>query len=318
MKALVRRMVHQRRILLAYLAAFMIFGLTSAFSPGFASVSHIAVLLLGASFVGMVALGQTFVILSGGIDLSIPSLVTAGAILMAKLTDGDSSALVWVVPLLLVGAALVGLVNGLGVAKLNVSPIVITLGMSGIITGALLVYTGGSPAKAPPALISRLANDRFGVLRWDIVIWAILAVCAMFVLSRTAFGRGLYAVGTNKTVAHFSGLPTDRIIASTYVTSAVMSALTGILLTGYAGQAFLSMGIPYLFASVAAVAIGGTPLSGGSGHYAGTIAGALILTVLEGLLPVLNLNVAALPMIYGVVILATVAVASGRFRREAA
>jgi ribose transport system permease protein len=178
------------------------------------------------------------------------------------------------------------------------------------------VYTGGSPTKAPPPLISRLANDQLGVVRWDVLIWATFALAAMFVLSRTTFGRALYATGTNRTVAKFSGLPVERVIVTTYVTSAVTSALAGILLTGYTGQAYLSMGVPYLFSSVAAVAIGGMSLAGGSGHYAGTIAGALILTVLEGLLPVLNLNVAALPIIYGLVILFTVALATGRFRRE--
>ncbi|MFN0313461.1 MAG: ABC transporter permease [Burkholderiales bacterium] len=292
------------------------FGITSAFSPGFASPSHIAVLLLGASFIGIVGLGQTFVVLGGGIDLSIPALVTAGGILMARFTGGDDAALLWAVPLILSGAAVIGLINGIGVAMLNVSPIVMTLGMSGIASGALLVYTGGSPAKAPPPLISRLANEPLGVIRWDVLIWAAIALAAMFILSRTTFGRALYAVGSNKTVAKFSGLPVERVIVTTYVTSAVTSALAGILLTGYTGQAYLSMGVPYLFSSVAAVAIGGMPLVGGSGHYAGTIAGALILTVLEGLLPVLNLNVAALPVIYGLVILLTVVMASGRFRRE--
>jgi ribose transport system permease protein len=307
-----------RGIVVAYLAALLIFGITSAFSPGFASVSHIAVLLLGASFIGIVSLGQTFVVLGGGIDLSIPAIMTAAGILMAKFTGGDNGALVWTVPLLLLGAGAIGFCSGIAIARLNVSAIVMTLGMSGIVTGALLVYTGGSPTKAPPPFVSHLANDRIGVLRWDVVIWAVLSAAAMFTLSRTVFGRSLYAVGTSRTVAKFSGIRSERIITSTYVTSAVTAALAGILLVGYTGQAYLSMGTPFLFASVAAVAIGGMPLLGGSGHYAGTIAGAFILTLLEGLLPVLNLNVAALPIIYGLVILATVAVATGSFRRESA
>jgi len=130
------------------------------------------------------------------------------------------------------------------------------------------------------------------------------------VLTWTALGRHLYALGTNRTVALFSGVATLRVTVVTYVVSGVAAALAGIVLTGYTGQAYLGMGDPYLFSSVAAVAIGGASILGGSGHYLGTVAGALILTVLAGLLPILNLNPAALQIIYGLVILVTVAAAT--------
>ena len=136
---------------------------------------------------------------------------------------------------------------------------------------------------------------------------------AAFLLSKTAFGRHLYALGTSASVAEFSGVPTLRTTVAAYTISGFTASLTGILLTGYTGQAYLGMGDPYLFTSIAAVAIGGASILGGSGHYVGTIAGAFVLTILTGLLPALNLSNGALLIVYGLVILITVSLASEAF-----
>ena len=143
-----------------------------------------------------------------------------------------------------------------------------------------------------------------------VLIWAALAIAASLLLSKAAFGRHLYALGTSTEVATFSGVPTARTIVLTYMLSGATAALTGMLLTGYSGQAYLGMGDPYLFTSIAAVAIGGASILGGSGHYLGTVAGALVLTILSGLLPALNLSSGALLMVYGAIILVTVSIGS--------
>jgi ribose transport system permease protein len=309
-RAAVRRVLQNRSILLAYAGAIVLFGVTSAFSPGFAGASHVRVLAIQASFVGFVALGQSFVILGGGVDLSIPWTLNGSAILLTKFANGHDRPLLWVIPLLLALGAVVGLINGFGVALLGISPIIMTLGMNVILSGALLLYTNGSPTANAPSAVERLATGRAGPIPIDTLIWLGLIVVATLVLTWTAFGRQLYALGTNRTVAQFSGVAIARVTVATYVISGVMAALAGIVLTGYTGQAYLGMGDPYLFSSVAAVAIGGASILGGSGHYLGTVAGALILTVLAGLLPILNLNPAALEIIYGVVILVTVALAT--------
>ena len=127
-----------------------------------------------------------------------------------------------------------------------------------------------------------MATGRIGPIPADTVLWLALAGLATLVLTWTAFGRHLYALGTNRTVAQFSGIATSRVTVITYVISGTSAALAGIVLTGYVGQAYLGMGDAYLFSSVAAVAIGGASILGGSGHYLGTVAGALILTVLAG------------------------------------
>lgn len=310
MTGVVRRLAANRNILLAYVGALVLFGVTSAFSPGFASENHIRILLIQASFIGIVALGQSFVILGGGIDLSVPWTLNGAAILMTLFAEGQNGPLAWAIPLVIGLGACVGLVNGLGIAALGINPIIMTLGMNVILSGALLLYTNGAPTAAAPPFVEYLATGRLGPVPVDTIIWGGLAALATIILTWTAFGRYLYALGTNRTVAQFSGIAISRVTISTYVISGMTAALAGILLTGHVGQAYLGMGDPFLFASVAAVAIGGASILGGSGHYLGTVAGALILTVLAGLLPILNLNPAALQIIYGLVILGTVALAT--------
>jgi ribose transport system permease protein len=312
-----RRVAQNRSILLAYVGALAIFAVTSAFSPGFASENHVRVLLVETSFIGIVALGQSFVILGGGIDLTVPWTLNGAAILVSLFADGRNEPLVWAIPLVLALGAVVGLFNGLGIAVLGINPIIMTLGANVILFGAVLGYTHGSPPAPAPPHVEYLATGRVGPIPVNTLIWAGLTAVATIVLTWTTFGRHLYALGTNRTVAQFSGIAIARVTIATYVISGMTGAFAGILLTGYTGQAYLGMGDPFLFSSVAAVAIGGASILGGSGHYLGTVAGALILTVLAGLLPILNLNEAARQIIYGAVILVTVALATIR-RREAA
>ena len=129
-----------------------------------------------------------------------------------------------------------------------------------------------------------------------------------------SFGRYLYALGSNRTVATLSGVPVARTTITAYAISGMTAALAGILLTGYSRQAYLGMGDPYLFTSIAAVAIGGASILGGTGSYLGTIAGALVLTILTGVLPIFRLDAGALRIIYGLVILVTVSIAAPSLR----
>jgi ribose transport system permease protein len=303
-------LARHRPIVLAYAGMVLLLVLTALYSPGFLSGSNLRSTLVLAAFVGIVALGQTFVIIGAGIDLSIPWVLNAAAILMTLLCAGQSLPLLWVAPLLLAAAAGVGLLNGIGVALFGVPPIVMTLAANTILQGLILVYTGGSPTPAAPEVIRFLSVGRIGPVPVIGLIWLALAIAASVLLSRTAFGRHLYALGTSAEVAEYSGVPTARTTILTYVISAVTAALAGMLLTGYSGQAYLGMGDSYLFTSVAAVAIGGASILGGSGHYIGTVAGALVLTILSGLLPALNLSSGALLMVYGAVILVTVSIGS--------
>ena len=303
-------LARHRAILFAYLGLLLLLVLTGFVAPGFLSPVHFRSLAVLAAFIGIVALGQTFVVIGGGIDLSVPWVLNSAAVLMTLFAHGQDAPLLWIMPTLLVAGALVGVVNGLGVALFGVPPIIMTLAVNVILQGGILVYTGGVPPGSAPATIQFLAVGRLGGFPVIVLLWMLLAVVATVLLSKTAFGRYLYAVGSSATVAEFSGVPTLATSVSAYALSGFTAALAGMLLTGYSGQAYLGMGDPYLFTSIAAVAIGGASILGGSGHYIGTIAGAMVLTVLTGLLPALNLSNGALLVVYGVVILATVALAS--------
>jgi ribose transport system permease protein len=302
-----------RLIVLAYVAMIVLLLVTAAFSPGFLSVSNLRSIVVLAAFVGIAALGQTFVIIGGGIDLSLPWVLNCAAIVMTMLAGSQDLTLVWVIPLVLAGGLGIGIVNGVGVALFGVPPIIMTLAANVILQGLILVFTGGSPTPPAPELIQFLAVGRIGGIPVIAFLWAVLAIIAWVLLSKASFGRHLYALGTSARVAEFSGVPTARTTILTYTISGLTASLTGILLTGYSGQAYLGMGDSYLFTSIAAVAIGGASILGGSGHYIGTIAGALVLTILSGLLPALNLSSGALLVVYGVVILLTVALGSERF-----
>jgi ribose transport system permease protein len=299
-----------RAILLAYLGMIVLLLLTSIVAPGFLAPSHLRSTAVLAAFIGIVALGQTFVIIGGGIDLSVPWVLNSAAVMMTLAAGGQDQPLLWVVPLILAAGALVGAVNGLGVAWFGVPPIIMTLAVNVILQGGILVYTGGAPTATAPPAVQFLAVGRIAGIPVVLFIWVALAAVATVLLSKTAFGRQLYAVGTSPTVAEFSGVPTFRTAVLAYTLSGFTAALAGMLLTGYTAQAYLGMGDPYLFTSIAAVAIGGASILGGSGHYIGTIAGAFVLTILTGLLPALNLSNGALLIVYGVVILVTVSLAS--------
>jgi ribose transport system permease protein len=285
-------------------------------ASGFLHISHIDQLVIEAAFIAFVALGQTFVILTGGVDLSIPWVLNGSAVLLTTFAHGSSTTMAWLIPVLLAGGAVIGLINGIGVTVLRIPPIIMTLGMSSVVEGALLLYTnGGSGGNAPSADVY-LATHRWGPVPTISLVWLAVLVAATLTLSATPFGRRLYATGLSRRVSEFAGVNTGTVTTSVYVISGIAAALAGIVLAGYVGQSYLGMGDPYLFSSVAAVAIGGASILGGSGNYIGTTAGALVLALLAAIMPILGLPQSALEIVYGCVILVAVSVSSGRLGKR--
>jgi ribose transport system permease protein len=301
-------------ILLSYAAAFLLFVLVSLYSPGFANPSHVATLITVAAFIGIVAIGQTMVIIGGGIDLSVPWIMNSAAILVTALAHGQNWPLLWIVPLVLLIGCAVGVVNGIGIALLRVPPIVMTMSVNVIAQGLLLIATRGFPPPPAPRALTYIAAGKLGPVPVMLIVWVVLAALVVLVERRTAFGRYLYAMGSSRSVATLSGVPVVRTTIVAYAISSLTAALAGLLLCGYSRQAYLGMGDPYLFTSIAAVAIGGVSILGGTGSYLGTIAGALVLTILTGVLPIFRLDAGALRIIYGLVILVTVFIASPALR----
>ena len=307
------------RILAAYAAAVLLFVIGALVHPGFASFPSVTAILLVASFVGLVAAGQCFVILVGGIDLSVPWVLNAAAILLATSSLGQDSRAAYAVLLTLGMGALAGLGNGIGTVWLGVPAVVMTLAMNGIIEGLALGFSGGMTCAAcasyaPPVIVAAVHGVWLGVpvALW---LWGVVILVVSFVLSFTRFGRATYAIGNNPRAAYLAGVRVNLTTVFLYMLSGMFSALAGILLVGFGGQASLGMGTPYLFQSIAAVVIGGVSILGGRGNYLGAAAGAVSLTALVSVLLALNMPDYGRSIIYGVVILVLLLL-YGREQRE--
>lgn len=276
------------------------------FSQSIVSLRYLDSLLVLASFLAILGLGQGIVILTGGLDLSLPWAIASSGILLTTLVHGSNSLALWGVPLVLAYGAFAGILNGAGVAILGISPIVVTLAMNGILQGFALVLTGGAPQGwAPPALQVFMTGQ---FLFMTPVVWFLIlfVVASTLLLTRTTFGRRIYAVGNGARVAHMSGVGVGGTLIGAYAISGFCSALTGILLAGFNGQAFNGMGDPYLLPSIAVVVVGGTLITGGRGHYLGILGGALALTALSTLLAGTMLSDALRSIIYGLVVLGAI------------
>jgi ribose transport system permease protein len=263
-------------------------------------------LIVLSSFLIVLALGQGTVILTGGLDLSVPWVIGFCGILAAGMIHGSNEASIWVVPMVLVLGALIGMVNGLGVVVLGLPPIVITLAMNGILQGAALVYSNGTPDGFSSPGLHWFMTGHIAGLAPVVVFIALFVIGAVVLLGGTVFGRRVYAVGNSSLVARLSGVNVPRTLVLVYGLSGFCAALVGVMLTGFGGQASLGMGDDYLLPSIAVVVVGGTLITGGRGHYLGMLGGALLLTALQTLLDGTNLPHAVRDIIFGLVVLGAV------------
>ena len=280
-------------------------------SPGYLKPTHMAGILRLASFMGIAAIGQNLTILTGGIDLSIANTITFANVIGAQIMMGQDARIATALAAVLVMGMAVGFINGSGIHWLGIPPFIMTLGVGTVIQGLYLIYTKGAPkGNAAPMLRAVCGQSFLGIVSGIVVIWAILAVVTMVVLKCTPYGRNIYSVGINEQAARFSGIRTGRVTFSVYLLSAVIAAMAGFFLVGYTGTSFLDVGTSYNTKTIAAVIIGGTAITGGKGGYAGTIAGAVIMTVLDDFLTIVNIPEAGRQIMQGVIILALVLVYS--------
>ncbi|GAB3484913.1 ABC transporter permease [Nocardiopsis coralliicola] len=318
---LARRLLRDPVVVSAALAVAL-FAVAAVVSPSFASWGQVVTLLTVASFLGVIAIGQTLVIIAGGegIDLSVGATATLSAIVASRFMDGSNEGFATAVAAALAACCLVGAVNGLGVLVFRVPPLVMTLGMIAVVTGFIRLYTGGRPeGSAAPLLRSMVTGDTVAGVPGVLWLWLALSVLVVWLLRRTPFGWRLYAVGGNRETAYLSGVNTAAVKFSAYVLSAFFAGVGGLLLLGYSANVYTSLGTDYMLNSVAAAVIGGTALIGGVGGYLGTAVGAILLTVLDSLLRILQIGGgewgdAPRQIIYGAVLIA-VLTAYGRQRR---
>ena len=301
-----RKVQRHQTLIISYLIAVVLFAAISVYKPGFASIDHIRVLCSEAAIIGIVAIGQTFVIITGGIDLSVAWMVGIAAIMVTNTTGSLDENLIWAVPFILILTTLFGVVNGCCIAYLNMPPIVMTLGMNTVLQGGLVAVTQGAPGGAAPALIKKMGQGSLGGMPYLILIWILLAAAVTLLLFKMRYGRELFAVGNNATVAAYSGISVRKVTLAAYAVSGLTAGIAGMLLAGKVGQSYLGIGDNFQFQSIAAVAIGGTSLMGGNGNYLGTVAGAFTITIILAILAALNLPFGVQKMAYGIVVLISV------------
>jgi ribose transport system permease protein len=255
---------------------------------GFFSKSSLVTTLILASFLGIAAAGETLVILIGGIDLSVPAVIS-GANLVVTYLAGKHVSFALAVLFVLACAVVIGVINGFVTHRFRAPPLIVTLATGAIVTGLTLGWTrGGQVSGSPPGWLSSFSapiGTTFGVpIPGVIVLWAVVAVVLGVVLHLSVSGRRLYATGANELAAELAGVRTERVWVCSFMVSAVASAVVGIVLVGFTGQGEAGVGNQYLFLALAAVLVGGTSLVGARGDYWRTVLGALIMTLVTTLL----------------------------------
>ena len=289
-------------LLFLLIAAMFVFG--EFIARGFLGYPHICSILRSASFLGISSIGQTIVILTSGFDLSIGPLVTMGNVFTCMLINGANSNTLWGLAVVIALGTLFGLFSGLGVTYLKIPPLVMTLAVGSLVTGVTLTYSHGAPkGLASPILRHIGVGSLFGVFPNIILIWILLSALCILLLRSTTFGRQVYYAGADEKVAVLSGVRVNSIKILAYVISGACSTLAGALMAGYTQTAFLGIGNIYTLWSIAAVVIGGTALTGGNGGYPGTIAGAIIMILLESVLTVMRMPEPARRIGNGLIIL---------------
>ena len=302
----------------ALLLAVVLFLLSGLLPNGFGSDMDVARaqatnIVRLAVFLGVIAAGQTLVIISGseGIDLSAGSVVTLTAILTYVIVNGTNEmVLVGLLVAIAVGV-LIGFINGVGITFLKISPFVMTLGMSGVVTGAIIVITHGNvTGKVAPIMTRLIARPLAPTIPIPnaVILWIIFGILMWLLLERTTFGRNLFAIGVNRVTSRLSGVDVTGTNLLTYSLAGALAGFGGFLLVGNTGVVHLQLGQPFLFPSIAAVAVGGTLLSGGKGSYWGTMAGAIVLTLITSLLTTMQMPDSVRRMVLGATLLILISI----------
>ncbi len=298
------------RLLGVWVALALLVAVAGSLEPTLLSGSNVELLLRQASIVGLLAIGQTIVMLTGGIDLSVGSIVAVVNWVSTSLLAGSDHLDVPVLALCLGLGAGVGLVNGIGVTKLRVPPFVMTLGMLFAVQAAGFIYTNGVTKGEASDFLKSIGTGFAGPIPIAFLAFAGTALLAQTVLWRTPYGRRVYAIGANARAARLTGINVHRALILSYLVCGLTAAMGGLVLSGYIGIGDNTSGQGLELEAIAAVVIGGTTLTGGRGSVIGTVGGVLLLALLYNLLVILNIAQSGRLMLQGAVIVLAAAIYS--------
>ncbi len=280
----------------------------SLITPNFLTVRNILNMLRQSSIVGIMAIGTTFVIIGGGFDISIGSLLA----LTAAMSLGFQQYVPWYIAIILVllVGAFVGMINGILTAKIKIVAIITTLGTMTILRGLTYLYTGGYPILGSSKSFKFIGSGYVGFMPVPIIILIVMVIFWQFILVKTKLGRYACAVGGNKEAARLSGVPVDRYHIMTFVIGGLMAAMSGIIYASRLNSATPLAGQGYELDAIASTVIGGTSVSGGEGSVIGTLVGVLLLNVVNNMFNLLGIQVHIQYVVKGIIILAVVGVDS--------
>ena len=289
------------------LALIILMVFVSILNPTFLQANNLMNLMRQLIINGFIALGMTFVILTGGIDLSVGStLAVTSAIFAGLLQNGMNTILAILIALGL--GLILGLINGFLITKGKLAPFIVTLATMTIFRGLTLVYTDGRPIAGPKDnfAFQFLGKGQFFGVPFQVILFALAFLILWTILNKTALGRKIYAVGGNEKASFISGINIDKVKISVYVISSLMAVLSGLVLTSRLNSAQPTAGVAYEMDAIAAVVLGGTSMAGGSGSLTGTLIGILILGVLNNGLNLLGVSSFYQQIVKGIVILIAV------------
>lgn len=284
----------------------VLFVISAIVAPGVVRLAAISSMLPFAAILAITAVGMTVVIQQRGLDMSLPGTMTIAGLLFAQIGFSTGSTLL-AVPLTLAIAIGIGIVNGLLVAKVNITPIVVTLATNAILMGGVRAVSGGSPMTAP-AELAEFSHSKFFGIPMTLILALLFIITISVVTKRTIAGRRFVAVGANPAAATAAGIPILRYQVATYAVASLCFAVAGMLFTGFIGSASQTAGVDYLLPAIAAVVVGGTPFSGGRGSVIASGVAALFMAQLGQMVLALGASTAIQLLVQALVIVVAVAV----------
>lgn len=302
-----KKVINQINIYRSVLILAVICVFASILSDSFLSVANLFNVIKQITVAGIVGCGMTFVILTGGIDLSVGSVVGLAGAIAAGIMASTGNAVFAVLAALGIGI-LCGAANGFFVAQCEIPPFIATLGMMTLLRGCVLVYTKGAPISIKVDSYKFIGKGVVAGIPFPVILLLILYLIAHYLLTQTSFGRNVYAFGGNREAARLSGIRVKYTEWMVYVFNGLMSGIAAIVLTARLGSAQSTSGEGIEMDAIAAVILGGTSLSGGSGFVLPTVVGAMIMGIIDNILTLMNVNPHATNIVKGAVVLIAVLV----------
>ena len=302
-----KKLINQINIYRSVLILLVICVFATILSPSFLSVTNLFNVFKQITVAGIVGCGMTFVILTGGIDLSVGSILGLSGVLASGVLASTGNTAVAVAVSLTVGIAC-GAVNGFFVSVCGIPPFITTLGMMTLLRGVILVYTKGSPIPIKSDAYKFFGKGSIAGIPVPVIILIIVFLLAHYILTQTSYGRSVYAVGGNREAARLSGIRVKTSEFLVYTLNGLMCGMAGLILTARLGSAQSTSGTGIEMDAIAAVILGGTSLSGGVGFVLPTVVGAMIMGIIDNILTLMNVNPHATNIVKGAVILIAVLV----------